>query len=157
MAGKNLYIFSFADITKLFFSEMDPGFINRAITGILQGMMGERDDRTPSRKDYNWTIPYDSIVSSQGIQPEDGVYNMRLQTHTTMWDFSMPYEDKFLTAINLVKSGKLFPSEPQLSQPATTQTNDHAARLKKLADLLKSGLISQEDYQAKKTEILSSV
>ncbi len=157
MTDKNIYIFSFADLTKLYFSETDTGFINKAIMGILQGIMGERDDRTPSRKDYNWTIPYDSIVSSQEVQPKDEMSSMELRTHATMWNFYTLDEAKFLAAINLVKSGKLFPSKPQPSQPVATQTNDHAARLKKLADLLESGLISQADYQAKKTEILSSV
>jgi hypothetical protein len=41
---------------------------------------------------------------------------------------------------------------------AVTETdNDHAARLRKLQELREAGLLSQEEYEAKRAEVIASI
>jgi hypothetical protein len=161
----NLYIVSLGQATERF-----PLYEQRGMGGFFGGvlgrMAGEVDHREPLREDRAYTIPVQSVLDAQIIQDQEQSDVIALRTMNDQLlihnHFSGQLEE-ILAAISMVHTGKLAQAlglqSKRQSQSTTTSSNQQSPveKLKQLKQMLDSGLISNQEYETKKVDILSKM
>lgn len=153
--NENIHIASFAELTRKYPLLKSAGSVGGFLSLMLGEMVGKRDKRMALQKDGFWTIPLRSVLDAQIVSSNEGPECVTLATNSTIWNLYVGEKTSFtLTAINMARFNQL---EGQVAKPNVrdTFTNEHRAKLQHLKELLDDGLITQDDFDAKKQEILS--
>lgn len=162
----HLYVVALKDLTKKF-PLVEGGTVGFAFR-VLDRMTGEEDDRRRIVSDKMYDIAIPSILDAQVIQDSDKRDAVALRTlneQLLIYEHFTSENEQIALAIQLVLSGKLTqalgiqPHGMDKSRPVVSESDpleiDHVAKLKDLKKLLDLGLITEQDYAAKKSEILS--
>lgn len=159
----NLYVVSLEQATKKFplFVQGTVGFIS----AVFGRMGGEVEDRHPLREDRSYAIPLESILDGQVTQNEDHRDMIALRTMNDQFQIHNHFNgglERIETAIRMARTGRLagaagFVSVPQSQQISASENGDPVVKLKQLKQMLDAGLISPQEYERKKAEILAKM
>ena len=157
----NLYIVSLKQATERFplYQQGAKGFFG----GVLGRMAGEVDDRTPLKEDRAYTIPLQSVLDAQIIQDQERRDVIALRTmndQLLIHDHFTGQLEEIVTAIRIVNTGKLaqvlgLGPKPQTQTATSSDKEAPVEKLKQLKQMLDAGLISPQEYEVKKSDILS--
>lgn len=133
---------------KVFAGIMTMG-VSLAVTGIRGG------------KDAYETLPLSSI-SAVSLRKGDGGQIVSASTAGGDIDFLVSRQNAADFRLAILNQMQVLASTPQKvviegHQPVAAPAVDYAEQLKKLADLRDAGILSDEEFQAKKTEILDKI
>lgn len=153
LTDRNIYIAVFAKLTKKHPLIEKPSFVNR----FLLGMLGERDEREDFPKDGFWPVSLKSIQDVQIATPEENVECITLTTGSNIWNLYVADNLSFtLTAINMARFGEFESIHKRtISEAQNKPTNDATVKLQELKKLLTANLITQNEYDSKRQDILS--
>lgn len=156
----NLYIVSLKQVTERFplYQQGAIGFISE----VLGRMGGEVDDRKPLKEDRAYTIPVQSVLGVQIIQDKEksDVITLRTMNDQLIIDAHFTGQlEEIVTAIRMAHTGKLAQvlglSPKSQNQQLASGEEAPVEKLKQLKQMLDGGLISTQEYEAKKADILS--
>jgi hypothetical protein len=101
------------------------------------------------------TIPLKSITS---IERKSTLGHRVIRIHTSHDDleFKMFSKDAELALIEAIEAGRGVKTETPIAEPAMTH-QDPYEQLKKLSELKESGIISEEEFQAKKSKLMELI
>ena len=153
LTDQNCYVKISADLT-----EKCPLYESRGIVGsVLLGMLGERDKTKPTREDQNWKFPVQSIKEIRLTQ--DARRQECVEIGTSNGNFLIYYPAEIMiVAFQMIISEKIAEIlAPQASQIAHGKNTDSLHALEQIKSMLDAGLISEEEYESKKLEILSRI
>ncbi len=155
LTDRNLYIVTLGELTRHFIKRR--GIMGRLFLAALRNIDMSRRELN----DRTWTFTHGDI---RGISSgEEGV---TMQTVSETWQF-IPYfsgdASIILTALDLARAGRiaeLFRSpepepEPTAPQPLPSAQPDIFASIQQLGQLRDQGLITEEEFETKKAELLS--
>ena len=157
---KNVYITALNSLTQEYplYLTGSKGFMLR----VLEGMVGERNDRKPYKGDNTWTINYPSVVGAQITQVEGNSNEIvYMKTTTVDWQIEEHFAGELpsiLTGINMGISGKL--AQIWVSKQSNTdgQSSPEVIELlEKLGELKSAGIITETEFEQKKQELLSRI
>lgn len=157
----NLYIVSLKQATERFplYQQGAKGFIR----GVLGRMTGEVDDRMALKEDRAYTIPLQSLLDAQIIQDQERSDIIALRTMNNqllVYEHFTGQREMIVTAIRMAHTGKLaqvlgLQPKAQNQQSTSSGKENPVEKLKQLKQMLNSGLISTQEYEVKKADILS--
>lgn len=162
----HLYVVALKDLTKKF-PLVEGGTVGFAFR-VLDRMTGEEDDRRRIVSDKMYDIAIPSILDAQVIQDNDKRDAVALRTlneQLLIYEHFESDNEEIALAIQLVLNGKLAQAlgiqsrgidnhEPVAPTSGPSEV-DHVAKLQELKRLMDLGLITEQDYASKKSEILS--
>lgn len=153
VSNHNVYLCSFGQISMAFDREA------KGPLSFLQGFLPVPDQTEVCKTDQSWTVQHQSLQGTQIItDPLIKHPSVRMVTHSQTWDLYTFFDDVreiLSAALNLALAGQLvdwWPKKPSPDQQAARSTID---LLKELGDLMKSGVITEAEFEAKKRELLA--
>jgi hypothetical protein len=152
VTDKNLYISAFKELT----SEI-PLRKKGLVRFVLLGLMGQRDQTKPYRENRTWRKSYRAIHGVQVMGRDEGRDYALVATSVARWEIHPVYGlDLLVTALEMGRTGRfegLFEDGKGVGEAASSEKG----LLEDLHDLRERGILTQEEYETKKAEILSKM
>lgn len=156
VSDANIYIHVYAKLTEKY-----PLYKRGMIDFILHAIVKNMDKRKKVTRDQNWTIPNQTILGSQITETDYSNTVISLVTATTTWEIEsafLNHELEILAAINLARFGTLANAGRSQAEQSETKISPHISELlKQLHELKKASILTAEEFEAKKREILSRI
>jgi len=153
LTDQALHLVSLGDLSRRYLKGR--GLLRRAFFALLRNI----DFQSVEKQDRTWTVPYSSITDAQRV--EDDIH---LATPAETWQLQPIYTDShstILTAITMGRAGKLAtiwdePAAPRPQiEPASSSPEETVKLLEQIADLKEKGIITQQEFEEKKKDLLS--
>lgn len=150
----------FAKLTKQFPLIPSPGLFG----SILEAFVGVYDWRKATKEDKIRAAHYNAILGAEITDDEDRIESLFIRTANEQWriyDHFTGHLEKMSSAVNMGISGKLSQIwQPKQTQPMTanilaTSSQQITELLKKLGELRDAGVITKEEFELKKRELLA--
>ncbi|MCA9995936.1 MAG: SHOCT domain-containing protein [Anaerolineales bacterium] len=155
LTDKHCYIYVSAKTTELKPLYKKQGGFTKLLMATALGMLGERNKIEPTLENRHWKIPIQSIKT---IKDVTSAHRQEcIEVVTDIADLLIyPIEDTLKVTLQMYISGRIVPvSEKKGEILDTNKLSDNAlTALKQLKSMLDLGLISEEDYDTKKADIL---
>jgi hypothetical protein len=152
---KNIYLTALDALTQEY--PLYPSGSKGFFLGVLEGMIGERNDRKAYSGDKTWTIDYPSVVGAQITQVEGSSTEIvYIKTTSVDWQIHQHFSDtlpEMLTAIKMGSAGKL----ASIWAKPEAKNSDIPSLLKKLSELKEAGVITEAEFQQKKQQLLNQM
>jgi len=155
LSTKTLRIISIGTLSRKYARGLGMGPVRRFLLVLTNNF----DMSSVERNDVVWEVPFSSI---QGIALHDETLSVNTSVENWRVSASLPEHDQAIFAfLNLARSGGLNnvidPRRLRLSQQKGTATSSDEIfkNIERLASLLNSGAITQEDFDQKKKELLA--
>lgn len=151
---RSLYIVSLRELTEKYPLYPSAFSTEGFLDTLFSSMAGERDNRRPVRKDLEEVIPLSTIIgakmASGDIRTTPHIYTRAssIQVYPHFGDA----DELILTGIHMFMAGTKSPS----SDTGNTSKSDELVKLlKQLQELRAAGVLSEEEFSAKKEDLLS--
>lgn len=158
LTDKNIHILVAARLTKLL-----PLYKQGLVVSVLRGVLGERDETSPTKDDESWAISLQSIQDVQRTRSKrDEQEYVALITPAMTWEV-YPWANvvEILTSINMAREG-IFAQSGTISestipnQPGSVRTgaNNITAELERLSALREQGQLTEDEFKVAKAKLL---
>jgi tetratricopeptide (TPR) repeat protein len=152
---KNIHIVSKGNLAQIIEKSTKNGL------SFLQNIFPGGDKTEFVKTDQYWVVPIETIKSSRIINdPYIGQDSVRIMVEDMPWDiygYWSNQNDITLCCLNMVKAGKFTSLWSNDHNPQMEDSKSPIELLKNLAELRKLGIITEEDFETKKKELLSRI
>ena len=157
-SDENIYISVFDELTTKY-----PVVSTRTTVGFFINMLmrssgNTSDDRKPFRGDNTWVLKYSSLIGVLTGQEASGrIENLLIKTSMVVWKIYAHFtgtQKEIETIIHMGIEGKL---SEFWKKPKGQKESDVFSTIKKLKELLDAGIITNSEFEQKKTELLRKI
>jgi len=152
---KNIYITALDSLTQEF--PLYPTGSKGFFVSVLEGMLGERNDRKAYSGNKTWTVDYPSVTGIQITQVEGSSTEiLYIKTTSVDWQIHQHFRDtlpEMLATIKMGTAGRL----ASIWNKSESKNSDIAELLKKLNELKEAGIITEAEFQQKKQQLLKQM